>query len=305
MPLKSVNAESYRFNPSALLSLYEIDSRYIAAYGSQLYFHAGVNGNYAPVTFDGITYTPFPIDVTDMAIDGKGGVPRPKLTCSNVKGFISQYLLTQGDMVGARFIRRRVFARFIDASNFPGGVNPFGTPDATAAYDDEIYFINRKVQEDPNVVVFETASPFEIDNVQLPNRLMFATNCVSIYRDPDTCGYAGVPIMDRFGKSFTAVAPDGYGYTLVDKGIWSAAVTYQVGDYVTIISQGDFNYGDTLVFVCSQPSTVGQGTNPQFSPLNWIGDACPHNLLGCTAHYPAPQQLRLGAYAGIARASFE
>ncbi len=237
-----------------------------------------------------------------MLLDGKGSTPRPKLTVSNINGFMSQFLLTEGDLVGARFVRRRVFARFIDAANFAGGVNPFGTPDPAAAYDDEIYFVNRKVTENPNVVEFECATPFEIDNVQLPARPMLATNCAFIYRDPETCGYRGVPVSDQWGKLFAAGAPGGYGFTLSDKGFWSALVTYQIGDYVTIISQGDFNYGDILVYVCSSANTTGTTNNPQFNQLNWIADACPHNLLGCKAHFTGA--LPAGFFPGASRASY-
>ncbi len=303
MPSQLVNATADSFNPSALLSLYELDSRYVSVNGQLLRFHAGVNGLYKPVVFNGITYTPFPIEVSDMTIDGKGTLTRPKLTASNIKGFMSQMLLTMGDLVGARFTRRRVFARFIDGSNFVNGVNPFGTPDPTAAYDDEVFFVSRKVTENPDVVQLETTSPFELDNVQLPRRQMLATNCPFIYRDPETCGYSGPPISDQWGKLFTAALPGGYGLTLSDKGIWSALVTYGVGDYVTIVSQGDFTFGDILVYVCTTASTVGSANNPQFNQTNWIADGCPHNLMGCVAHFPTGP-LPFGGFPGTSRASY-
>ncbi len=302
MALKITNATSYLANPSSLLNLYEIDSRYISVNGQRFFFHAGVNGLYQPVIFDGITYTPLPIEVTDMMIDGKGTLPRPKLTCSNINGFMSQFLLTEGDLVGARFVRRRVFARFIDGANFTNGVNPFGTPDPTAAYDDEIYFVNRKVREDPNSIELEMCSPFELENVQLPRRPILAINCPFAYRDPETCGYVGAPISDRFGKSFTAVAPGGYGFTLSAKGVWSSAVTYQIGDYVSVVSQNDFTYGQTFFYVCSSANTTGSANNPQFNSANWVADACPHTLLGCTSHFSSP--LPFGGQPGVARSSY-
>lgn len=303
MPLQSANAQSFIFAPGALLSLYEVDSRYVSPLGQLYRFHAGVNGVYQPIVFNSQTYTAYPIEVSDMSIDGKGGIPRPKLLCSNINGFISNMLLQQGDLVGARFVRRRVFARFIDAINFPGSVNPFGTPDPTAAYEDEIWFINRKVREDPQVVEFELSSPWEIDNVQLPRRPMLATVCPFVYRDGETCGYAGAPVSDRFGKLFTADAPGGYGYTLTNQGVWSASATYQIGDYVTIISQGDFNNGDVLVYVCKAAGTTGLTNNPQFNDTNWIADACPHNLLGCKAHF-ATGPIPGGFFPGTSRASY-
>ena len=304
MALQSVNATADSFNPSALLNLYELDTRYVSPVGTVFRFHAGVNGLYQPVVFNSLEYTPFPIEVTDGAIDGKGNPPRPKLALSNVQGFISNILLQQGDIVGARFVTKRVFARYIDNSNFANGGNPFGTPDPTAAYEDEVYFINRKIREDAQVVQFEMCSPFELDGIQIPSRPMLATICTFVYRDPETCGYSGAPLTDRFGKSFTdAVVDGGYGFTLSDKGIWSDAVTYQIGDYVTIISQGDFTYGNILVYVCSAANTTGATNNPQFNQTSWVADACLHNIAGCKTHYPTGP-LPGGFFAGNSRASY-
>lgn len=300
--LASTNAESLLFAPTSLLDLYELDSRFISA-GGQLYrFHAGVNGLYQAVIFNGYSYTPFPIEINGFEIDGSGGIPRPKLRASNINGFMSQFLLTQGDLVGARLTRVRVYARFIDAANFPNGVNPWGTPDPSAAYEPEVYYVNRKVTENPDYVELECVTPFELDNVQLPNRPLLSTICSFRYRDPETCGYAGVPVQDRFGKSFTTAAPTGYGYTLSAKGAWSAATTYQVGDWVTVLSENDFTFGQTLVYVCAAANTTGAANNPQFNPTNWIADACPHNIFGCDAHFDSP--LPFGGAPGTARSNY-
>lgn len=304
MPSALVNATSDVFNPGALLSLYELDSRFIAANGQLFRFHPGVNGLYQPVVFNSLTYTPFPIEVTEMSVPGNGGVPRPKVRASNVKGFLSQFLLTGGDLVGARFVRRLVYARFLDAVNFPGSVNPYGTPDPTAAYDDEVYYVNRKVSEGPEMVEFECVAPFEIGNVRLPNRPLLATICPFKYLDGETCGYTGVPVSDRFGKLFTAAVVDGgYGFTLSNAGTWAPGPTYNVGDYVTIVSQNDYTFGDTLRYVCDTNGTVGAVNNPQFNPTNWIADACAHNILGCKQHYPNGQ-LPFGGAPGISRAGY-
>lgn len=298
-----VNATSYLANPGGLLSFYEIDSRYISVNGTRYLWHAGVNGSYQPVWLNGEEYTPFPIEVSDISIPGAGNLPRPKLRGSNINGYLSQFLLTQGDLIGAKFIRRRCFIRFLDARNWPDGVNPYGTPDPTAAYDDETYYINRKVTENPEMVEFETTSSFELDNVQLPRRPILAIICPFQFRDPETCGYGGAPVQDTNGKSFTeAVVDGGYGYTLNSRGAWASGSTYQVGDWVTVLSQNDFTYGDTFVYVCSAANTTGSSNNPQFNPTNWVQDACTNNLFGCDAHFDSP--LPFGGTPGVARASF-
>lgn len=301
MAIKAVNAESMLATPTSLLSLYELDSRFISVNGALYRFHAGVNGLYQPVIWQGKTYTPFPIEVEGFDIDGSGGIPRPKVMVSNIQGIISQLLLTQGDLIGARFSRQQVYSRFLDNANWERG-NPWGTPDPTAGYEPEVYFINRKITENPDMVQFECASPFELDNVKLPRRPVLAILCSFRYRDSDTCGYSGDPVMDRFGKSFTEAVPTGYGFTLNPRGAWSAGDTYNQGDWVTILSENDFSYGETLVYVCSSSGITGTINNPQFNPTNWIADSCPNNLLGCDGHFDSP--LPFGGMPGVTRAPF-
>ncbi len=301
MAQQVVNQESLLPAPSALLELFTLDTRYVTSQGQLFYFHAGVNGLLREVIYNGITYTPFPIEMTEFEIAGNGKLARPKVKCSNVNGFMSQYLLTQNNLLGARLARTRVYARFLDAANWPNNVNPYGTPDPTAAYEPEVYYVNRKVTENAQYVEFECVTPFEIDGVKLPRRPMLATVCPFKYRDPTTCGYTGAPISDRFGKVF---GPGGYGFNaLANKGTWSDSTNYQTGDWVTIISQADLSYGDTLVYVTTVPNTSGAVNNPQFNQTNWIADGCPHNLLGCKAHFPTGQ-LPFGGYPALARAPF-
>ena len=301
MPLKVTNAESDIFAPSALLSLYEIDTRFVAVNGQRWLLCPSVNGKFQSIIWNDETYTPFPIEMTEASIPGQGTLPRPKLRASNINGFLSQFLRLQGDFVGARFIRRRVYARFLPGENFVGGVNPYGTPNAAAAYEDEIYFINRKVDESPEAVEFELASPMELDNVQLPRRLALATNCVARpYRDPETCGYSGPPMMDSFGN---LRGVGGYGFTLSNEGLYSTGAIYQPGDYVYITSENDFTYGDTFYYVCSTANTSGSINNPQFNGTNWIADACPHNLSGCKSHFPTGPLPFLG-FPGTSRSPY-
>jgi len=306
MAQQQVNAEATLGNPSALISLYELDARYISAAGQQFFFHPGVNGLLQPVTYNGITYTPYPVEITQMEMPGNGSLPRPKVRAANINGFLSQFLLTEGDLVGAKFIRRRVYARFLDNSNFPNNVNPFGTPDPTAAYDDEIFYINRKVTENQELVEFECVTPLELDNVQIPYRKVLGTVCPFRFRDAETCGYTSFnAVCDRFGKTFSGAGTSGYGFTgMVYTGAWNSGVNYGSGTVVSIVSQNDFTYGQTFVYVCRVDNTSGISNNPQFNTTNWIPDACPHNLLGCGLHYPNGQ-LPAGFFPAVARLAYE
>jgi len=49
--------------------------------------------------------------------------------------------------------------------------NPYGTPDPTAEFPQEIYFLDRKVTENRNVVTWEAQSALDLVNVKLPRRI--------------------------------------------------------------------------------------------------------------------------------------
>lgn len=302
MPLQSVNAQGLESSPSSLLTLITLDSRFISVNGDLYRFHPGVNGLYQPVIWGGQTYTPFPIELSEMQIPGQGTLPRPKLRASNINGFVSAFLRTQGDMVGAKVTIDRVYARYLPHANFERGVNPFGTPDPDAAYESQIYWINMKTAETMELVEWELSSSFEVDGIRLPRRRMNAIICDAIYRDGETCGYTGIPITDPYGKSFTDAAPDGYALTLNARGAYSTGATYARGDWVTVISQADFTFGNTFVYVCIAAGTTGSFNNPQFNSTNWVADGCLHNLLGCDTHFDSP--LPINSFPGIARASY-
>jgi lambda family phage minor tail protein L len=49
--------------------------------------------------------------------------------------------------------------------------NPYGTPDPTAEFPQEIYFLDRKVSENRDVVQWEAISALDLVNVKLPKRI--------------------------------------------------------------------------------------------------------------------------------------
>ena len=72
--------------------------------------------------------------------------------------------------------------------------NPFGTPDPTAEFPREIYFVDRKSAENRSVVEFELASAFDMAGVRAPKRQCI-TRCQWVYRSVE-CGYIGTSYFD-------------------------------------------------------------------------------------------------------------
>ena len=180
-------------SPSAIIELFELQLFSNIHGVNTLYrFHAGTNalttnGN---VVFGGASYLALPIMADGFEYNGTQ-LPRPKLRVSNVLGSITTILVSlPSGLEGARVSRIRTLARYIDAVNFPGSVNPYGTPDSTATWPAEIYVIDRLAAETRDVVEFELAASFDLVGVRAPRRQCIANICQWTYRSAE-CSYTG------------------------------------------------------------------------------------------------------------------
>ena len=183
-------AESQLPAPSAIIDLYELQLfAQIHGVDATYSFHPGINAKGAgPIVWAGNTYQAFPIEVTGFGWDGAGPPPRPTLRASNVMGSITALLLSlPRGIEKARVTRIRTHARYLDAVNFPGNVNPYGTPQPDCEYEREIFYIDQKKGENQNVVEFELASPYDLDNIRLPKRQVLSSICTWTTLD---CVYA-------------------------------------------------------------------------------------------------------------------
>ena len=173
----SVISDLQSVNPSAIIELFSLETDLELHGSSQVYrFHNGTSlNNNGDIVWAGDQYLKMPIQATGFAFQ-KGQLPRPKLTVSNALGTITAILLnvnkvTAGnDLAGAVVTRIRTLAKYIDAVNFPGGVNPLGTPDPTAEFPKEIYKIDRKAAENREIVEFELAAAIDMVGVRAPQR---------------------------------------------------------------------------------------------------------------------------------------
>ena len=171
-------SELQKINPSSLIELFTVTLDSSLHGATTVYrFHDGSNMNSsAELIWDSNSYQRFPVKAEGFEFTGKGQIPRPKFTVSNALGTITALMAlvnqtTAGnDLTGAKFTRIRTLARYIDAANFTGGTNPFGTPDTSSKLPDEIYFIDRKLTENRDIVEFELVSELDLLNLRLPRR---------------------------------------------------------------------------------------------------------------------------------------
>jgi len=212
--------------PGALIELFQLELN-VPQHGvaETYYFHAGTSlNNNGDLIWAGQPYMALPIEVEGFEYSGQGTLPRPRMRISNIMGTITALILTLPEgLEGAKFTRIRTLARFIDNENFLGVDylltedsfalmyeddtfiyqevgNPFGTPDPTAEFPREIYFVDRKSAENRDVVEFELASAFDMAGIRAPKRQCI-TRCQWVYRSNE-CSYTGT---NFFNSSDVAV----------------------------------------------------------------------------------------------------
>tara|TARA_R100001015_G_scaffold18949_1_gene13708 strand:+ start:22 stop:858 length:837 start_codon:yes stop_codon:yes gene_type:complete len=144
-------------------------------------FHAGNNmKDSLDIVWQANTYSRMPVKAAGFKYSGKGKLPRPTLTLSNLLGTITAILqLTNkitalSDLAGAKVTRRKALSKDLDEVNFPSNVNPYksGSVDPSAELPREVYFIERKTAENRNIVQFELAGSFDLFGVSAPKKLV-------------------------------------------------------------------------------------------------------------------------------------
>ncbi|MCP1694900.1 lambda family phage minor tail protein L [Citrobacter farmeri] len=193
--------ESVKSEQSPRVVLWEIDLT--VQDGERYFFCNELNEKGEPVTWQGREYLAYPTDGSGFEMNGRGSSARPSLTVSNLFGLVTGMAEDLQGLVGATVIRRRVYARFLDAVNFVAG---------NAEADPEQELTDRWVVEQMSELTAMTASfvlatPTETDGALFPGRIMLANTCTRIYRS-DERGYTGGPVADEFDKPTTDIRKD-------------------------------------------------------------------------------------------------
>jgi lambda family phage minor tail protein L len=206
---QSITSEIQKLAPSAVIELYEVDPTNLG--GDIVRFHAGTNNLTQVIVWQGEEYSPFPVKVSGFELSANGQLPRPKLLVANVTGIITTLVLAYQDLIGAKVTRKRTLAKYLDAINFDGGVNPTADPDA--AFPDDVFFIDRKSSETRDAVEFELAASIDLQGVMLPRRQIIQNVCSWRYRGTE-CGYTGTNYFDAGDQSVATLAQDVCGKRL-------------------------------------------------------------------------------------------
>ena len=189
--------ELVKLTPSALIELYILDVNDLSGAGPLDYedpgtwdgmyrfYNMGLNELESIVIWQEEEYIPFPIEVSGYAVEGEKQTPRPTLSVSNLDSLIQDLVVKYDDLLGGRVIRKRTFAKFLDSVNFCDG-NPYADPEQELP--ETVFYVNKKLSENIDVMSFELSSPWDVDDLKLPRRVMTSNTCSWQYRG-STCGY--------------------------------------------------------------------------------------------------------------------
>ncbi len=210
-----ITSELQGISPTAVIELFQLELDSVQHGVDTTYYFSGLNqGGTQAITFGGQLYIAIPLEAEGFSYSGQGSLPRPTLRLSNLFSTITGLIATlPNGLEGAKVTRIRTLARYIDAINFTGtpayliaednsfilteddsliqtdsnGVNPYGTPDSTAIFPKEIYYVDRKSAENRTVIEFELASAFDLAGVRAPKRQCIS-RCQWVYKSVE-CGY--------------------------------------------------------------------------------------------------------------------
>lgn len=289
---------------TALLDFYQIFPDEVNDPDFSINIHGGANDVFVPILWQGVSYMPIPLETSDFETKGDNSLPRPKIKIANVDLIFSQYLKVFDGLLNAKVVRHRVFAKYIDAENFPElGYNPFGDSDSSKGFQEEIFYINRKTAENQAMVEFEMVSSLELENIVIPRRVVLASYCPFTYRG-DCCGYKSTQnFYDKDNNPLTILS---------FQGVWSDSKVYYVGDLVfrytrhklSITPNDDrSNANDHLdptysqnYFVCKVEHSSSKNTNPYKREDLWARDECPKTLPACKMRQG--NTIRFGGFPG-------
>lgn len=341
---KSINTELAKIEPSTPIFLYDIDlttinptianttnlsgqpliSGVLRIYNDYNLFNLSAQP-YGSINWKGNQYFPMPFYADGFELNSAGTLPTPRIFIANTSPDTSinsfyKYIRLQaqslGDIVGAKFTRIKTFLKYLRGSNFSGGRNPFNDDPSITEIElpKDIYYIDRKNQEDGIILEYTLGSILDVEGVSLPGRTILSSKCPFSYRG-EGCLYeydsrraqihSGIygqvsnpSVQIRLLQSAPPVATENdqlfigrtgavfitgrdlYAIGRITGGAgnlgqWTTGVNYTSGDF-TFTQNNKLNY----YFVCIQNHTSSVLNSPPNSTF-WLADTCSKSISAC------------------------
>jgi lambda family phage minor tail protein L len=159
----------------AKIHLYEID---LAALGVTDKYRFHSENKVGTIIWNDRAFTEMPVQIEGFEISGRGQLPTPTMTVSNVFGLFSDLVSEYDGLVGSKV------TRFVTT---PDHLNQVG--DNYTITDPDEWFIS-SYTDNAIAVSFTLKSSFDLQGVKLPNRIILRDLCSWVYKSAE-CGYIG------------------------------------------------------------------------------------------------------------------
>jgi len=125
------------------------------------------------------TYDAIPVEAEGFEVKSKGAAARPVITFANILSTFGDALgnLTPDDLIGKKLYRRKTLRKYLkDGSADTGSGN---TP---VEFPRQIFIIDRIEQETALEISFELTTPFDVEGLVLPYRVIGNNACSWVYQ---------------------------------------------------------------------------------------------------------------------------
>lgn len=134
-----------------------------------------------------ITFVSLPIQMETVEYSSSGALNRPSITIANIEGAFSNVdfgaRAVYDFILGSKVTKRTTFEKFINKFNtdFPTG-NLEDLENNLPVLRKETFVLDRVSNKNIIGVTFELASPYDLNTVKLPNKVIYSGYCPYIYK---------------------------------------------------------------------------------------------------------------------------
>lgn len=150
-------------NVGAFVDLFHID---LTPIGSTQQFYLTPSSR-DPISFNGNTYNPFPIEVAGTERNSTGAPGRVTMKVSNVNQMVAAAVISYGDMVGGHVTYTRTLGQFLDGQD-DGGTNQ--------SFPVQRFIILQKIAFSQQSIEFVLGTDLDRPGLMLPRRQCLKTN---------------------------------------------------------------------------------------------------------------------------------
>ena len=132
----------------------------------------GTGQGYATQTDNSIRdYNPMPMMIDGLSLQADGASSRPAFTVANIGTLFQTELgdFKNDDLIGQRLVRRQTLRKYL-----VGGLEDASPP---IEFPSQEYVIDRIGEENSISITYEVATPFDLENIQLPRRIVVGKYC--------------------------------------------------------------------------------------------------------------------------------